>query len=77
MKSVIIRDINGKILFRIKDTKNGVDAKVAADISPLVSILVINDDGRRTQLTECKRQTSTVKGIGILKNGEKTSNNAS
>ena len=52
VKSVIIKDIDGRILFHIKDTKSGADAKVAGDISPYVSILVIANDRSRIRLNE-------------------------
>ena len=52
VKSVIIKDIDGRILFHIKDTKSGADAKVASDISPYVSILVIANDRSRIRLNE-------------------------
>lgn len=52
MKSVIIKDIDGRILFHIKDTKTGADAKVASDICPYVSILVIANDRSKIRLSE-------------------------
>lgn len=52
MKSVIIKDIDGRILFHIKNTKTGAEAKVASDISPYVSILVICDDRSQIKLSE-------------------------
>ena len=57
MKSVIIKDIDGRILFHIKNTKTGAEAKVASDISPYVSILVICDDRSQIKLSE-----ATAKG---------------
>ena len=52
VKSVIIKDIDGRILFHIKETKSGAAAKVASDISPYVSILVIANDRSRIRLNE-------------------------
>ena len=52
MRSVIIKDIDGRVLFYIKDTKKGADAKVASDISPYVSILVIANDRSQIRLNE-------------------------
>ena len=52
LKSVIIRDIDGRILFHIKNTKTGAEAKVANDISPYVSIKVIADDNSHISLSK-------------------------
>lgn len=60
MKSVIIRDIDGRVLFHIKDTKKGADAKVASDISPYVSILVIANDRSKIQLSEATAKRESV-----------------
>lgn len=57
MKSIIIRDIDDRILFKIDEKKPGVyDAKVAKDISPHCSIKVVGEDNSRTVLTQCKRR---------------------
>ena len=52
VKSVIIKDIDGRILFHIKETKSGAAAKVASDISPYVSILVIANDRSQIRLNK-------------------------
>jgi hypothetical protein len=47
MKSIIIRDNNGKLLYHFKYDKKGVISKIATELSVCSSATVILHDGSR------------------------------
>jgi hypothetical protein len=54
MKSVIIRDINGRILYHFKRNKTGVIAKVATDLAHCSSSKIILNDGSQIKFPQTK-----------------------
>lgn len=56
MKSVIIRDEDGKLLIHLKKIKTGVDSKIESALNPYISVKVVMQNGEVFKFGQLKRR---------------------